>query len=93
MTLTWIKQKPAIPAVEGWYRVMHAGDSEYLEGHCLYDFADYESWAYWTPAGPDEFEDFDGGYKGQWKCSHDEDGDFIFAYCGPFIVTPYREAV
>lgn len=89
----WIEQQPAIPSAEGWYRVMHSGDSEYLEGHLIYDFPDYEDWAYWTPASPDEFEDFDGGYKGSWGTQHDEDGDFIFAYCGPFMPPPYTREV
>jgi hypothetical protein len=71
---------------------MHAGDSEYLEGHRLYDFPDYEGWAHWTPASEDEFEDFEGGWKGRWACEHGEDGDFIFAYCGPFVVPPFRKA-
>ncbi|RUU80481.1 hypothetical protein [Mesorhizobium sp. M7A.F.Ca.MR.362.00.0.0] len=90
MTLIWIKQNPAIPPAEGWYRVMHAGDSEYLEGHRIYDFDDYEGWAYWTPAKEDEVEDFEGGWKGSWKCTHDEDGDFIFAYCGPVEFPSYQ---
>lgn len=88
----WTKQRPAIPPREGWYRVMHPGDSETDGPHVFYDFPDYEDWAYWTPADPDEFEDFEGGYKGSWQCGHDEEGDGIFAYCGPFYFKPYREA-
>ena len=84
----WINQKPAIPAAEGWYRVMHEGDSESVDGHTIYDFPDYEDWAYWTPAGPDELEDFEGGYKGSWRTMRDEEGDFIFAYCGPVEAPP-----
>lgn len=86
--MIWIKQQPAVPSHEGWYRVMHAGDSETDGPHVFYDFPDYEDWAYWTPADHDEFEDFEGGYKGSWSTMHDEDGDYIFAYCGPVAVPP-----
>lgn len=72
------------PTKEGWYRVMHSGDSETIDGHwVVYDYPDYEAWAYWVPADENEYEDFEGGYKGHWQCEHDEDGDFIFAYYGP----------
>jgi len=92
MRPVWVKQKPAIPSVEGWYRVMHPGDSESCDGHTLYEFEDYEGWAYWQPADPSELEDFEGGYKGSWHCQHDEEGDGIFAYCGPFVFTPFHIA-
>jgi hypothetical protein len=85
--MNWTMQKPAIPPVEGWYRVMHSGDSESVDGHTIYDFPDYEDWAYWQPADPEELEDFDGGYKGSWQTMHNEEGDFIFAYAGP-VPTP-----
>ena len=87
----WIEQTPAIPTEEGWYRVMIHGDSESIDGHTIYDFPDYETWAYWTPADQAECEDFDGGYKGSWMCTHDEDGDWVFAYCGPFEFTAYSQ--
>lgn len=89
----WVKQNPAIPPVEGWYRVMFPGDSESVDGHTLYDFPDYEDWAYWTPAAPWEFEDFEGGYKGSWTTFYDADGGSIFAYSGPIEVPePYHMA-
>jgi hypothetical protein len=91
-TLKWINQQPAVPNQEGWYRVMHPGDSESIDGHTIYDFPDYEDWAYWQPADPEEFEDFEGGYKGSWQTMHDEEGEGIFAYYGPVNVPPYREA-
>jgi hypothetical protein len=70
---------------------MHPGDSETIDGaYNVYDFPDYEDWAYWTPAEPDEFEDFEGGYKGSWSCMHDEDGENIFAYLGPFEFVSYQ---
>lgn len=43
------------------------------------------------PADPDEFEDFEGGYKGCWVTAHDE-ADGIFAWCGPVeLPAPYKE--
>ncbi len=92
MSNEWINQNPAIPPAGGWYRVMISGDSETIEGHTIYEYSDYETWGYWTPAAPWEFEDFEGGYKGSWTCTHDEEGDWIFAYCGPFNPPSYREA-
>lgn len=89
--MQWIKQKPAIPEKEGWYRVMHPGDCETDGPHVYYDFPDYESWAYWQPADPEEFEDFDGGYKGSWQCQYNEEGDDIFAYYGPFEFPAYKD--
>lgn len=87
----WISQHLSYPRREGWYRVVHSGDSESVDGYTIYDYPDYEAWAYWTPAREDEFEDFEGGYKGSWMCSHDEDGDFIVAFCGPIPVpSPFK---
>ena len=43
------------------------------------------------PTDQAEFGDFDGGYKGSWMCTHDEDGDWVFAYCGPFEFTAYSQ--
>jgi len=89
--MDWVKQKPAAPSVEGWYRVMPAGDSESIDGFTLYEFDDYEDWAYWTPAAPEEFEDFEGGYKGDWRTMHDEPSECIFAYAGPVLLPkPYK---
>lgn len=91
--MEWILQRPAVPPVEGWYRVMHPGDWETIDGmYKVYDFPDYEAWAYWCPAAEEEFEDFDGGFKGDWRCSYDEDGDGIFAYYGPIEFPPFRAA-
>lgn len=86
----WVKQKPAVPDREGWYRVMHPGDYESIDGQVTYDFNDYEGWAYWVPALPDELEEEEGGHKGTWITQHDEEGDMIFAYLGPFEFPAYQ---
>lgn len=88
---TWIMpaDKPCNPPAEGWYRVMHPGDSESIDGHTIYAYGDYPGWAYWTPAEAGELEGFEGGYRGHWMCQHDEDGESIFAYCGPFEVPDF----
>ncbi len=67
------------PEVNGWYRVMVAGDSESIDGHTIYEFDDYETWAQFT-----SHED-GGSFVGQ----HDEDEHTIFAYCGPFAIPEY----
>ena len=90
--MDWIQQNPAVPDVEGWYRVMLPGDSDSVDGHTLYDFPDYETWGYWTPASAEEFEDFEGGYKGSWTLELGEP-DGLFAYAGPVTVpAPFRGA-
>lgn len=89
--MQWIEQQPAVPEKEGWYRVMHHGDSESIDGHVVYAFDDYEGWAYWTPASPDELEDDEDGYEGSWNCVHDEESEFIFAYLGPFEFESFKK--
>lgn len=84
--IKWVRQKPAVPQLEGWYRVMHPGDSDSVDGHTIYDYPDYEDWAYWTPAKPEELEEEGDGYKGSWTTMHDEEGDMIFAYAGPVVM-------
>lgn len=93
MSTQWVKRfdRNHVPTEEGWYRVMIPGDSESVDGYELYSFPDYEQWAYWTPAGPGEYEDFDGGYKGQFNATFDEESDSIFAWCGPFNPPSYKE--
>lgn len=89
--MEWVEQRPATPEKEGWYRVAHAGDSESVDGHKIYEFSDYEDWAFWAPAHPNEREDFEGGFKGRWEFMHDEVAEFVFAYCGPFEFTPFAD--
>lgn len=82
-TLSWIHredQKPK-PTIAGHYRVMVSGDSEQIDGHTIYAFDDYETWAYFTPN-----EDDGGNFVGL----HDEEDFCIFAYCGPIIFPVYE---
>lgn len=60
---------------------MVSGDSESIDGHTIYAFDDYETWAYFTP-----HEEDTGSFAGV----HDEDEYTIFAYCGPFNFPEYR---
>jgi len=84
------------PTEEGWYRVLYSGDSEYLEGHMIYDYDDYQGWAYWNPAR--EREEVIVGPPGwgvlravseecdaHWTTEHDEEGEFVIAFCGPLV--------
>jgi hypothetical protein len=68
------------PEVSGWYRVMVSGDSESIDGHTIYAFDDYETWAQFT-----KHED-GGSFVGE----HDEDEHTIFAYCGPIVFPAYE---
>lgn len=83
MTMQWEDrtEEKSLPASEGWYRVMVSGDSESIDGHTIYSFDDYETWAYFIP-------DEDGG--GSFSGINDEDENVIFAYCGPFTVPKYN---
>lgn len=72
----------SFPTINGWYRVMVSGDSESIDGHTIYSFDDYETWAQYTSHAPDEGGSFVG--------IHDEDEHCIFAFCGPFIIPPYE---
>lgn len=73
------------PEAEGHYFVLFAGDSESVDGHTIYSFDDYTEWAYWHPAQPEELEDFEGGFKGNWSSSSGEP-ESIIAWCGPVRV-------
>jgi hypothetical protein len=59
---------------------MTSGDSESIDGHQIYAFDDYETWAYFTP------DEEGGNFVG----IHDEDNYVIFAYCGPFVTPPFK---
>lgn len=86
----WIKQKNPVPEKEGWYVVMISGDSESIDGHTIYDFPDYETFAYWKPADDSELEEFENGYKGSWRFMHDEEADTAFAYYGPIEFPAFK---
>ncbi len=89
--MEWVAKsnKDHWPESEGWYRVLIPGDSETDGPHVYYDYPDYETWAYWQPADPDELEDFAGGWKGGFQCEHDEESESVAMWCGP-IVFPKR---
>jgi hypothetical protein len=80
-SMRWVQRenKDCFPTIKGWYRVMVSGDSESIEGHTIYAFDDYETWAQFTP-----HED-GGSFVG----THDEDEYTIFAYCGPIVFPEY----
>jgi len=82
--LKWVyrNNKDVFPTVDGWYRVMVSGDSESIDGHTIYSFDDYETWAQYKSHAPDEGGSFIG--------SHDEDEYCIFAFCGPITFPPYK---
>lgn len=68
------------PTVGGTYAIMVSGDSEYVDGHCVYSFDDYQSW------GTFELNEDGGIFKGE----HDEEDFTIFAYYGPINIPPYE---
>lgn len=82
-TLSWIHRvdMQTKPTLAGYYRVMIGGDSEQVDGHTVYSFDDYETWAYFTPN-----EDDGGSFVGE----HDEEDFCIVAYCGPIIFPAYE---
>lgn len=82
--LKWItrEDRGTFPEVDGWYRVMVSGDSESIDGHTIYSFDDYETWAQYKSHTPDEGGSFIG--------THDEDEDCIFAFYGPIVFPPYK---
>jgi len=69
------------PTLAGHYRVMVAGDSESIDGHTIYDYPDYETWAWFEPS-----EDGEGG---NFTGTHDEENESIFAYFGPIHVPKF----
>lgn len=85
----WITQNNPAPKEPGMYAVMIKGDRETIDGHVIYDFPEYQTFGQWTPAKPDELENFEGGHKGSWHCCHDEEATTIFAYYGPLKIPPY----
>lgn len=80
------KDKTTHPTEVGVYRVMVSGDSESCDGHVVYDYPDYPTWAY---VGDDE--DDDGNpclVFGQG--THDEEPENFFAYYGPVSIPVYK---
>lgn len=66
------------PTEPGCYRVLISGDHESVDGYVLYDYPDYETWA------DISFDPGDGSPI--FTASHDEEWDFMIAWCGPFEV-------
>lgn len=83
--MEWVRREPAdegdLPTQEGFYRIMVTGDSEYIDGHCMYEFPEYANWAYFTP-----HED-GGNFAGD----YDEDNSAVFAWFGPIVIPEYKE--
>lgn len=68
------------PTIFGLYAVMVSGDSEYVDGHCVYSFDDYQTFASFK-------ENEEGGiFSGE----HDEEDFTIFAYYGPIEIPEYK---
>jgi hypothetical protein len=74
------KDESDYPIESGLYRVVISGDSEYLDGHCIYSFDDYETWAEYTA-------DEDGG---SFSCMYDEENISIVAFYGPITIPKYE---
>jgi hypothetical protein len=86
MTLTWHEcdweNEATRPTVAGSYAVMISGDSASVDGHVLYDFPDYQTFAsVWVEEG-----------EVQIAPSHDEPAHTIFAWCGPLPIPKFDPA-
>ncbi len=75
--------------------MLHPGDSESIDGHTIYEYGDYPGWAYWNPEVEDspidgnvDFRDLvtQVPHDAYWACEHDEDGESIIAFCGPYFI-------
>lgn len=64
------------PKENGLYAVWVHGDSEYVDGHCIYDFLDYWTFATYTNT------DTELGFVGQ----HDEEPETMYAWYGPIVI-------
>lgn len=84
--LKWITRandKSNNPTKDGLYAIMVSGDSEYVDGHCIYSFGSYETFGSFT------LDEDGGSFKGE----HDEEDFTIFAYYGPIVIPPYKESI
>lgn len=74
--LDWddVSTRPTIPGI---YAVIVKGDSEREGAHVYYDFADYQTFA--TLTGEYSKDDDTLELHGD----HDEEGEFMLAWCGP----------
>ncbi|WP_046869012.1 hypothetical protein [Microvirga massiliensis] len=83
MTLTWHEcdwdNPETRPTEPGPYAVMISGDNASVDGHVLYDFPDYQTFAsVWLEEG-----------EVQIAPSHDEPIHAIFAWCGPLPIPKF----
>lgn len=76
------------PTEAGVYRVMVSGDSESLDGHTLYEYPDYATWANAIKAETDEGAPCVSFGSG----THDEEPESFFAYFGPVPIPAYEPA-
>jgi hypothetical protein len=80
-----LKDKTTWPIEKGLYAVMVSGDSDYEDGHCVYAYDDYQTFATVLELDPEDGEEGIISFVGQ----HDETEDTIFAYYGPIIIPKY----
>lgn len=79
------EERETWPTEKGLYRVMVGGDSESIDGHVIYSFDDYATWA-----NAKDDEDDEGNPCIRFGMGdHDEEPDFMFAYYGPINIPPY----
>jgi hypothetical protein len=83
--LAWVLRdddKTNNPTEEGLYAVMVEGDSEQIEGHTIYAFDAYQTFAQF------KLDQDDGGsFHGE----HDEEDFTIYAYYGPIVIPEFTD--
>lgn len=75
----WTKEVPKEPGI---YAVMISGDSEVVDGHVIYSYQDYQTFAVHNGFN----EDGDPVIV----CSHDEEPEWIIAWYGPIEIPAYK---
>ncbi len=83
------RDKTTWPTKLGFYAVMVSGDSESIDGHEIYSFPDYQTFAYLHKVYLDDGFDGEGGHI-KFNGIHDEDEYTIFAYYGPIEIPKYQ---
>jgi hypothetical protein len=88
--LRWVdfnaEDKTTWPQVLGTYAAMIRGDSEHIDGHCIYSFEPYQTFVEITEIDPDD------GDEGRISLSSlgDEDEHTIMCLCGPLMIPRYE---
>src|SRR6267142_455908 len=77
-----LKDTSTWPTIPGVYAVMVSGDSESIDGHTIYAFDDYRTFANLITSDPEDGEKGFINFHGY----HDEDEYTIFAWYGPIII-------